>query len=261
MKLPLMQGVIERRLLVNYRVDADVIAPLLPKPFRPQLVNGAAVAGICLIRLGRMRIKGLPAWTGLRSENAAHRVAVEWDTPAGTRTGVYIPRRDSNSVVNRAVGGRLYPGEHHRATFRVEESDTNLRVAFTSQDGTTDVDVHVRVTADLSGSAVFDNLAEASAFFEKGAVGFSATGDAERFDGLELRTRAWKVEAAEVVTARSSFFSDPARFPPGSATLDSALLMRHVPVTWAALPELRATHPGDLATDTRVHGGGHRPLT
>lgn len=58
MKLPRLAGTVQRRLLVNYRVDPDVIASLLPAPFRPQLVNGFAVAGICLIRLGSMRPAG-----------------------------------------------------------------------------------------------------------------------------------------------------------------------------------------------------------
>ena len=69
MKLPELAAVVERRLLVNYRVDPDVAARLVPPPFRPQLVRGWAVAGICLIRLGRLRPRGLPSAVGLRSEN------------------------------------------------------------------------------------------------------------------------------------------------------------------------------------------------
>ena len=93
--LPVLAGVVDRRLLINYSVDPGVIAAILPRPFRPQLVRGRAVAGICLIRLRNMRPAGLPSWIGLTSENAAHRVAVEWDGPDGIRNGVYIPRRDS----------------------------------------------------------------------------------------------------------------------------------------------------------------------
>ncbi|MGW6196941.1 hypothetical protein ACWF0M_12410 [Kribbella sp. NPDC055110] len=94
---------IERRLLVNYRVDSDALARMLPAPFRAQLVEGSPVAGICLIRLGAMRPAGVPRWAGLRSENAAHRMAVEWDdTDGAPRTGGYIPRRDSDSWTNVA---------------------------------------------------------------------------------------------------------------------------------------------------------------
>lgn len=238
--LPRLAGEIERRLLVNYRVDPDALASVLPAPFRPQLVDGSAVAGICLIRLGGMRPRGLPAWLGRRSENAAHRVAVEWDTPDGVRSGVYIPRRDSDSSLNVLVGGRLYPGKHHRARFEVSESETDVHVAFAARDGSAEVDVAVRLTSDLTGSALFADLAAASRFFEQGSMGFSATNDDHRFDGLQLHTSAWKVEPAEVIAVRSSVFDDRAVFPQGSVELDCALVMRRVPVEWSALPALRS---------------------
>jgi hypothetical protein len=236
---------VQRRLLVNYRVDPDVIASLLPAPFRPQLVNGYAVAGICLIRLGSMRPTGLPARLGLTSENAAHRIAVEWDTPDGPRTGVYIPRRDSNSLVNVAVGGRVYPGAHHLARFEVAESEHDLRVAFAARDGSVAVTLDARVTAELTGSRLFADTAAASAFFEQGSVGFSATDDPARFDGLALHTTAWKVDPGVAVRAESSFFADRALFPEGSAELDCVLVMRGIPVRWQALAPLRAPERPD----------------
>jgi uncharacterized protein YqjF (DUF2071 family) len=47
MMIPVIQGVIDRRLLLNYRVDADVVATLLPAPFRPKIHTGYAIVGIC----------------------------------------------------------------------------------------------------------------------------------------------------------------------------------------------------------------------
>ena len=51
MKIPAMRGIIERRILANFHVDADVLASVLPEPFRPKLIHGVGMAGICLIRL------------------------------------------------------------------------------------------------------------------------------------------------------------------------------------------------------------------
>lgn len=230
-----MLSVIERRLLVNYRVDPGVAASLLPAPLRPQLVNGWAVAGICLIRLGRLRPGWVPGWAGMRTENAAHRVAVEWDWMGGRRTGVYIPRRDSDSVVTVLAGGRLFPGEHHRASFDVRETTRELHVALASSDDTTHVRVDVRVAQRLHGSALFADLREASDFFRGGSAGLSATRDSGRLDGLELRADRWVVEPAEVISVCSSFFDDARLFPPGTAAIDCALLMREIPVTWNAI--------------------------
>ena len=149
MKIPVIRGVIDRRILVNYRVDPSVLAGLLPEPFRPKLVNGAGMAGVCLIRLKEVRPRFLPPFLGLSSENAAHRIAVEWDRGGERREGVFVPRRDTSSRINAAVGGRLFPGEHHHATFRVEEGDDHYRIALDSDDRQVHLLVEGRVAAGL----------------------------------------------------------------------------------------------------------------
>src|SRR5215212_6301142 len=120
MRLPIIKGTIKRRLLINYRADAAVVQRILPHPFRPKLHRGYALVGICLIRLEGIRPAGFPAAIGLSSENAAHRIAVEWTDEAGVeREGVFIPRRDTGSMITRLAGGRLFPGEQHRARFSI----------------------------------------------------------------------------------------------------------------------------------------------
>ena len=54
---------------------------------------------------------------GLRSENAAHRVAVEWDEGDEgdeVKRGVYVLRRDTNSRLNAVAGGYLGVGVARR---------------------------------------------------------------------------------------------------------------------------------------------------
>src|SRR5947207_11591596 len=145
MKLPRVHGIIRRRLLVNYRLDPDVAQRQLPGTFRPKLHDGYAIAGICLIRLENIRPKRFPAIAGFSSENAAHRFAVTWD---GDREGVYIPRRDSSSLINHLAGGRLFPGEHQRAYFDVTDDGTHVDLAMRSADDA----VHVHVSASAATS-------------------------------------------------------------------------------------------------------------
>jgi hypothetical protein len=183
---------------------------------------------------------------GLRSENAAHRIAVEWNTPDGVATGVYIPRRDSGSLTNVVIGGRLFPGQHHRARFEVHETAQDLRVAFASADHTVSVRLHARTTREWTASGLFAGLDEASDFFRQGATGYSATSDGRCLDGLEMHTSAWQVEPVEILTAHSSFFEDNTRFPSCSATLDCALLMRNVAVTWNPLSPMPVGANGDF---------------
>ncbi len=134
MKVPAMQGVIARRILVNYRVDSAVLALQLPPPFRPQLVNGHGIAGICLIRLRAIRPRFFPVFLGHCSENAAHRIAVAWDENGTEREGVFVHRRDTDSRLNTWVGGRLFPGVHHHAEFTVSESNDHYSVELASDD-------------------------------------------------------------------------------------------------------------------------------
>ncbi len=85
------------------------------------------------------------------------------------------------------------------------------------------MDVTVEPSDELRGSELFADLAEASRFFEDGgAKGYSDTRSGRHLDGMELHTDAWHVEAGRVRSAASSFFDNPYRFPPGTATLDCA---------------------------------------
>src|SRR5262245_8421339 len=177
MKIPVVRGVIDRRILVNYRVDPTVLAPLLPAPFRPKVTHGVGMVGICLIRLKKVRPTFLPSWLGIASENAAHRTAVEWDESGHAREGVFVRRRDSNSWLNSLAGGRLFPGIHHHARFTVKESVDCFEAALCSDDGVTTMLVRGRRADQLPASSVFDSLEEASAFFQAGSLGYSATPD------------------------------------------------------------------------------------
>jgi hypothetical protein len=256
MRLPIIRGRIDRRILVNYRVDPDVLAAQLPAPFRPKLVSGHdggtyGMAGICLIRLVGVRPAWLPAWLGISSENAAHRVAVEWDDDcaAGERSdrgcnsgarreGVYVRRRDTNLWINTLVGGRLFPGVHHRARFIVDETADRYQVALASDDDQTNVSVVGHRIDDMPTTSIFGSLEAASAFFEAGSLGYSATHDPGRYDGLELCCHNWHVVPLEVDAVASSYFDDKSLFPPGSIELDCALLMRGIEHQWRGRPSL-----------------------
>src|SRR5262245_5057497 len=158
-----IEGLIRRRVLVNFRVDPRVIRAVVPAPLRPQLVDGAAQAGICLIRLERLRPAGLPGALGFSSENAAHRIAVEWDGETGVERGVYIPRRDSDSPIARWAGGRVFPGAHHAAHFDVVDDGRAVAIALTSRDARTSVALRARAAATMPSTSSFASLAAASA--------------------------------------------------------------------------------------------------
>ena len=235
---PIMHGLIDRRMLVNFRVQPDVIGKMLPPSFRLKLVRGWAMAGICLIRLKGIRPRGFPLPCGLTSENAAHRISVEWDENGVTREGVFIPRRDTSSALQAFAGGRFFPGVHHIAEFEVNETRDTPRLQMRSRDGSAFVDVNAHRTTRIPVSSVFSSVEEASDFFAHGAVGYSATANPDCCDGLELFTSRWQVEPLDVGLARSSYFDDTRRFPKGSVHYDCALLMQNIEHEWHVLPRM-----------------------
>ncbi len=235
---PAVRGMIERRLLINFRCEPEVLERLLPPPFRPKLINGWGMAGICMIRLSGTVPTFLPMACGHTSENAAHRIAVEWGDDGSE--GVFIPRRDTNALVNRLAGGKIFPGVHQAADFRVMETEDCFDVEMRARDGGAYVHVRARASDELPTGSVFGSLTTASKFFQGGAVGWSARSEGWEFEGMELRCREWRMEALAAEAVKSSFFGDEELFTAGSAIFDSALLMRNIAHEWHARGRLKA---------------------
>ena len=229
MKIPVIEGMIDRRILINFTADPDIVQQLIPAPFRPKVYKGKAIVGICLIRLKHIRPKGFPAAVGISSENGAHRIAVEWTEGGQTKEGVYIPRRDSSSLLNSLAGGRFFPGRHFRAKFDVKEGDGNYHIAFTSSDGTT-IAIDANKTDELNPDSIFQHTDAASKFFEGGSLGYSPS--QKGLDGLKLKVFDWRVEPLNVRSVRSSFFENETLFPRGSVRFDNALLMTQIRHEW-----------------------------
>lgn len=239
LRLPVIEGLIKRRLLINFRADPAVVQRILPEGFQPKLHRGHAIVGICLIRLEQIRPKGVPAILGISSENAAHRIAVEWAENGVRREGVFIPRRDTDSTINALAGGRVFPGEHHHSQFRVKDDGAAVSLAMSSADETASVRVECRAADSLPKTSCFDSLEEASAYFEPGCVGYSVTSDPDRLDGIELKTAYWQVQPVEVTAVQSSFFQDGKCFPADSIQFDRGLIMRDIPHEWHGVPDYR----------------------
>jgi len=231
MKIPAISGIIDRRMLVNFTVDADIASSIVPLPFKPKLIEGKAIAGICLIRLKQVRPKGLPAFIGIGSENGAHRIAVEWVEDGELKEGVYIPRRDTSSRFNVMAGGRVFPGKHYLAKFDVRENETDYHVTFTSSDKTI-ISVEAKITDSFDSKSVFKDLETASAFFKAGSLGYSPNNN--KYEGLLLNTYKWEVKPLEVSKVISSYFENEQIFPKGSVHFDNALLMTNIAHEWSS---------------------------
>lgn len=232
MNLPTIQGIIKRRILVNYRAESGTIQRILPAAFRPKLHKGFAIAGICLIGLEHIRPKFTPEFIGISSENAAHRIAIEWEEKGEMREGVYIPRRDTSSLLNHLTGGTIFPGEHNRAEFVIGETENAIDFVMNSDDNRVSIKLKGWISESFPESSIFGSLEEASGFFEKGSLGYSVKQSGDELDGISLEVKDWKVKPLAVSHITSSFYEDENIFPKGSLAFDHALIMQNVAHEW-----------------------------
>lgn len=248
MLLDTVHGVIDRRILLNYRLDPTTLERVLPPPFRPKLYRGHGIGGVCMIRFRGLRPRLVPERLGMGSENAAHRFAVEWEQDGEPMEGVFIPRRDTNSWFNKSFGGRVFPGIFQRSQFVAREAGTNVSLRVVRDDGGTELSFSGRGAQELPPTSLFPSVQEAAGFFSLGATGYSATRVEGRYHGMDLRSNDWSVTPLAVDEARSCFFDDANRFPPGAAEVDCALLMRNVQHEWRSRPDIRVSPATGLLT-------------
>lgn len=227
-------GIIDHRILLNYRIDPEVMQRNLPEGFKPLLVKGHAIGGICQVSLSGMRPKCLPVG-GSHSHNTAHRIAVM--TAQGE--GVYIPRRDTDSWLNVFSGGRLFPGVHFKADFQVVVDRDRYRVDITNDDGSPLMNIDTEITDALPADSIFSSVEEASQFFQRGNIGWSPSHQSDGFDTIELTTVNWNMEPLWVHRQYSAYFSDQSLFPAGSVTFDCGLIMRGIDHSWVSRDQLR----------------------
>ena len=228
MKIAVISGNIKRRFLINFRIDPKVLQNILPKHFKPILVNGYAVGGICLIRLENIKPKFIKINLGINSENAAHRFAVKFNN----KECVYIPRRDTDSRINNLVGGRLFPGIHYHSTFDIEKEDKKYNFHMESDDRKVKINFKGSVSKSFEENSIFSNLEQSSQFFCNGSLGYSDTRKTNKFDGIELKTNTWKVLPFKISELYSSYFEDQNLFPKNSIKYDHSLFMEEINHEW-----------------------------
>jgi hypothetical protein len=233
-----LEGVIRRRILLNFRADPSAVVPLLPAPLEVLTYNGFAIVGVCLIGLAKLRPKGIPGALGLSSENMAHRIAVCYPAHDGMHDGVFIWRRETDRRLVTLLGGRLFPGAHKRADFVIEEDRDSLSVAVKTEGGLADVDFAGSFETAWPPDSIFPAFVDAAEFFRRGDCGFSCSLRAGRLDGLRLKTLQWEMRTLRPKRLCSAFFQDRERFSSNSIHFDCALLMRDIPHEWQEMSDV-----------------------
>ena len=232
MEMPVLDGLIDRRILINYRVDPDVVKALLPGDLEPLVINGYASAGICLLRLKNIGMKHTPSFLRITSENAAHRFLIKYQQDGKEMHGVYIPRRDTDSILNIALAGKLFSWPHYRASFQTNEFEGKYSVNMQSHDGHSSLSVEAVNVNNFPSTSMFDSIDHASSCFRDCSTGISPSTKPNRFKTIRLLTKTWEVKPLHVQKLHSSYFEDQSLFRNESIQFDNALLMEGIEHEW-----------------------------
>lgn len=235
--MPVMSGIIDRRILVNYKVAPEIVKSLLPPHLEPWVINGYASAGICLLRLKGIGIRHTPSLLKITSENAAHRFLVTYKREGKEEHGVYIPRRDTDSRLNVLLAGKLLHWPHYPASFQSNESNGRYSVKMESADGYAGLSIAAGVVEKFPEHSMFDSVEHASECFRDCALGISPSTSPAKFKSIELKTKSWLVKPLQVHHLQSSYFENQNLFPEGCIAFDNALLMENIEHEWHEVTE------------------------
>lgn len=222
------RGLIRQRVLLTYRVDEEWLQRQLPPGFVPTIVDGTALAGLCLLRWEALRPAGLPAWAGFPVDGIAER----WFAHRAGRAhqpGVVIPRR---WVRGRAAATltRLVAGGHAEPT-RVSFLRHGEQLRVRTLEGPL-VDVTVAPAPELSSTALFGGDAAAvEALHATAKRGWSGCGNASIAATDMVADAAWDAHPAAAVAVRQDVLPD-------HAVLDHALVMERVPARLTPVREV-----------------------
>jgi uncharacterized protein YqjF (DUF2071 family) len=101
-------------LSLNYAVEPEALAPLLPAPLEPEPFKERAWLQVLMSSLRDLRPQGVPSLFGVCFYQASYRIAVRYRAASGEwRRGGYFVRSETNHPVMRAIGNALNEFRFH----------------------------------------------------------------------------------------------------------------------------------------------------
>jgi hypothetical protein len=177
-------------------------------------------------------MKYSPAFLRITSENAAHRFLVKYKDGDKEIQGVYIPRRDTDSMLNVLLAGKIFSWPHYSAHFQVDEANGNYTVAMQSKDSYSSLSVEAQLTNTFPSDSMFDCIDHASGCFHGCPIGLSPSTTPNRFKTIRLKTKTWAVKSLRIQKLQSSYFENQSLFPEETIKFDNALLMEGIEHEW-----------------------------
>lgn len=245
----MFRGTIRQRVLLTYRVDEAWLQRQLPPGFAPTVVDGAALAGICVLRWQGLGPGLLPGRAGLAVDGVAERWFAHRLGHAHV-PGVVIPRRWMGSRGAAAMTRTIAGGEAVPSGLAFNRHGDDLRIRTTDRDL---LDLTVRPIEAHPGTARFGgDPTSITSLHATAARGWSVCRNAS-VAATDLHPEVpWAPRPARVVAGSQTIL-------PSDAELDHVIVMQDVPARLVAVRE--ALDPNRLAAvadrDVRTEEAAH----
>ncbi len=217
---------VDRRILILYRVSADALGQLCPAAARPRS-SCCAVAGI-VFRRRTVRAWLVPARCGT-SQCATHFMRLPDDLRADVCPGIIPLRHDSSSrwqTWGAASGGR------HHARFQVVDRLDSLELVGDSDDRQMHLALKARVARELPGGSMFRSVSQVAGYLAADLARLGLV-TAARSVGSGDVWRHLRLEPLDVMQLESSFFDRWRQSHPEWVEHDSAFLLREEQLGWS----------------------------
>jgi hypothetical protein len=220
---------VDRRILILYRVSAAVLEQILPAAAEPRHVADRALAGIAFRRRWMTRSRLVPARLGT-THCATHFVLVRGCSGPDRHPGIFTFRHDSSS---RWQAWWTSAGGGHHARFEVVDRVDSLELVGDSDDQVMHLLLKAQVARGLPDSSVFRSVPQVADCL---AADLAGLGLLQPPGAGGQGGSVWshlRLEPLDVVQLESSFFDRWRHVSPGLVEFDSAFSLREDQLAWS----------------------------
>ncbi|GAA3293694.1 hypothetical protein Dvina_19565 [Dactylosporangium vinaceum] len=180
-QLPSVRALVNERIIFNYRLPADYLKRLLPVAWlTPQLVDGSAVASVCVLRLSRVTAGPFPSVLGVHSVSSARRYGV-LDERSGGSPAVFVSERTTNSALGSLFTAAGFSAQHDYLPAAIGDDGESILVTLGNDRFTGRA-----VPASLWSSSLFPELEDFSTFLAEGVRSYGTSRREGRLTILDL---------------------------------------------------------------------------
>jgi hypothetical protein len=236
MRIPVLEARIDRKLLILFSTDPEVLANRIPPGRELRLQQDRAILYVQLTRYEKVRV--VPTPIGIGFDEVAYYIALESLPPKKPRMSRdQVIRVESGSAAHVQLARIFRSCEITRAHFSARESANDLDVNGFSERGEILFALRGQQAPCFPPGLLFHGLPSVAEFFGWNLTPTGYEPDLPAPWPYRSRGGEYRCFPFEVTRFTSTFLECGIHFPAGAIVLDHAIWLRRVAGQWVSAPE------------------------